>query len=162
MRFQKLPDWQVDLVLKALQAGAPASHAADAAGCCTGTALRIARAHGLPVAPRGGNMKGRTPANAKPPEIRERALLHIRRGATLRAAGAAAGVSHETVNQWAKHEGVTVKRSDANFAKLRRKALRLILAGEPDRVVNQKLGVTAASYWRREAGIYRGASACSA
>jgi hypothetical protein len=107
-------------------------------------------------------MRGRAAPNAKPPEIREKALRFIRKGATLRAAGEAAGVSHETVNQWAKREGVTVRRSDANFAKIRRKALRLIRAGEPDRVVNEKLGVTAASLWRRQAVIERGAVQCSA
>lgn len=152
MSGSKLPQWQRDLVLKLLRMGLPASHAAEEAGVATPTALGIARAHGVPVRPRGGGY-GRPPTNRKPPETREKALRFIRKGSTLREAGAAAGVSHETVNLWVQSEGVVLKRSDANFAKLRRRALRMSRAGVPDRVINEKLGVTAATFWRLAAGI---------
>jgi hypothetical protein len=98
-------DWQRSLALRLLKAGATCTAAAEEACLCVSTVSAIAKSAG--IVRKGGFPKGKVfPDARKPPEIRQKALQLVKDGATLRAAGAAVGVSHESVNQWAKEAGL--------------------------------------------------------
>ncbi|CAJ0866587.1 hypothetical protein AMST5_01874 [freshwater sediment metagenome] len=105
--------WQYSVALAVLRSGATCVEAAAHAGIGEKTAAKIARAHSLRVRPRG-RQKGEA---GVPLPLRAAALRMVAEGATLKAAGAALGVTKQAVHAWAKAEGVKVGKGRKRKAK---------------------------------------------
>ncbi|CAJ0890988.1 hypothetical protein AMST5_04096 [freshwater sediment metagenome] len=100
--------WQVRRLVEIAMAGLPVFVAAQEAMIEYRAALDLCRAAKVRVK-RGRRKGSRFPI--VDPIRKARALTLISEGATLREAGAAVGVSHETVNLWRQQEGVPLRRA---------------------------------------------------